>query len=96
MIALPSVERFVEVLETEHGAKRLELPVQLYGPRGPATITVMMREVEGKTRFSDPLPDTPSLPWQMFDRVCRQLGLDHKDVIVGAPRPPQWWERPEQ
>jgi len=93
VLALPSVKQVLKALE-EHGAKPVSLTV--YGPRGPTRITCLQREAEGEALLSQPLPETESMSWKEFDSLCRQLGLDPHGVDPGVPRPPSWWENPDE
>ena len=57
----------------------------LVGPRGPAPIRYLQLERDGRVRRTEPLPesDDEQVFWDLARRLCRQLGLDPRDLDIG-------------
>ena len=93
MVPLPTVEQVLRALR-EQGAEEVSLTV--YGPRGPTKIVCLQRVDGDEVLLSQPLPETRNMSWKEFDSLCRQLALNPRSVDLGIPRPPSWWENPDE
>lgn len=67
------------------GAELKELAAPLVGPKGETTVRYLERDDAGRIRRTEPLPESEDerLGPDALRRLCRQLGLDPRELDLG-------------